>query len=185
MANQYVPSAFGAGQYLKASGTGTSADPFAPEVTAVPAVKVVEINPPLDTAIYAAGDLLFDSVVISNAARAVGGYCVLTSVTVIDKADISPQITLVVADSMLDFGTVNTAPSLADADAGKICGSVAIVTADYIDIGGSRVATKGNLNIVCKAPVDSAHLALAGLVTTGTPTFGATDLTVKLGFVQA
>jgi hypothetical protein len=58
------------------------------------------------------------------------------------------------------------------------------VTADYVDLGGASVATKSNLNLMMRAPGDSTNLALAAVITTGTPTFGATDLVIKLGFRQ-
>ena len=177
------PTQTTAAHYFKAAGAGSDADPFIPAEKALVPLVVVTASPPIDTSIYSNGDLLFDSVALSGVATANGGMVVLDSVVAIDTSDIGAAITLIVADSMVDFGTVNSAPTISGADALKIVASVAIASGDWVDLGTSRVACKGNLNIGIKCTGASNALALAA-ITAGTPTFGSTALTFKLGFRQ-
>ena len=97
--------------YFAATGTGADATPFLPAISAREPLVVIQAMPPIDTNIYSNGDLLFDSVALSGVATANGGYVILESVTAIDTSDIGAAITLIVADSMVDFGTVNSAPN--------------------------------------------------------------------------
>lgn len=169
--------------YFKATGAGSDADPFFPAAKAYAPWVVAQVGPPLDTNAYGAGDLLFDSVALSGVADVNGGVVYLESVTAIDTSDTGAAITLIIADSMVDFGTVNSAPTISGADALKIVASVAIASGDWVDLGSSRVACKGNLNIGIKCTGSSNALALAAIVA-GTPTFGASALTFKLAFRQ-
>ena len=170
--------------YFAATGAGSNADPYVPAMTAREPVVVVQVGPPLDTAIYGNGDLLFDSVAMSNVATANGGSVILDSITAIDTSDIGAAITLIIADSMVDFGTVNSVPTVSASDMLKVVASVAIASGDWVDLGSSRVACKGNLNIGIKCTGASNALALAA-ITAGTPTFAASALTFKLAFRQA
>ena len=169
--------------YLKARGAGTTADPFIPAETALAPLVVIQVSPPLETSLYHANDLMFDSVVISNAAFENGGVAILDSVTLIDTADVGAAITLIVADSMVDFGTSHSAPTVSAADAMKIVATVPIVGGDYVDLGSSKVACKGNLGIGVKCTGSSQSLALAGVIL-GVGTYTASALTIKLGFRQ-
>lgn len=147
---------------------------------------VVTVTPTVDTNIYAAGDLLFDSAAIANAVRA-NGYCaILDSVTIIDKADQKAAFTLILANAETDFGAANGAPNPDDTECATVIGWVPVVAADYFDLGAASVACIRNIGLLCKAGAATTSLYVAGVNGTGTPTFGAaSDLVLQLGFVRS
>ncbi len=79
-------------------------------------VMVEGVVPVCDTAIYAAGDTLFDRTAIPGAVRAAGFSSVLKSLTILDKDDqTAAQIDLFFLSANVAFGTLNAAPSISDA----------------------------------------------------------------------
>jgi hypothetical protein len=146
---------------------------------------VVTVTATLDTSQYASGDLLFDSVEVANAVRANGGHALLSSITVIDKADQKAAFTLLFADTSTDFGTLNSAPDPDDTETATVIGFVKIETTDYVDLGGASVACKVGIGLQLKAGGSTTSLYIAGVNGTGTPTYGASDLVVKLGFLRS
>ena len=170
---------------IKASGAGTAADPFVPEFSPGSPDIAVTVTPTCDTSAYASGDLLFDSTAVANAVRAVGGHCVLHSMTIIDKADQGVAFTLLIANAATDFGTLNSAPDPDDTEAGTIIGWIPIAASDYIDVGASKIACVRNLGLGLKAGAATTSLYVAGINGTGTPTYAASDLVITLYFMRA
>lgn len=145
---------------------------------------VVTVTPTLDTNAYASGDLLFDATEAANAARTAGGTTLLESITVIDKADQKVAFTLVFANAATDFGTANSAPNPDDTETATIIGHVPIATTDYLDMGGAAVACVRNLGLLLSTS-GTTSLWIAGVNSTGTPTYGASDLVFYLGFLRS
>jgi hypothetical protein len=146
---------------------------------------VVTMTPTLDTSAYAAGDLLFNSTTIPNAVRANGGTAILQSMTLLDKGDQGAAMTLIFANAATDFGTFNSAPNPDDAESETVIGVVRVAEADYIDLGSNRVATLGNLGLLLKAGAATTSLYVAGVNSTGTPTYSASDLVFQFGFLRS
>jgi len=146
---------------------------------------VVTVTPTLDTSAYASGDLLFDATEVANAVRANGYCCVLQSATIIDKADQKVPFTLLFANAATDFGTLNSAPDPDDTEAATVIGWVPVATADYIDLGAASVACIRNIGLTLKAGAATTSLYIAAMNGTGTPTFGASDLVLMLGFLRS
>ena len=139
----------------------------------------------LDTLIYAAGDLLADTQVITGAVPIAGGSTVLQSLVLNDKDDqAAAAMTVVLLDSNVSLGTENSAPSITDANADNIVGVVSLVAGDWVDLGGCKVATKTNIGLMCRAASGTTNLYVA-LITAGTPTQTATGITGRFGFVAA
>jgi len=155
-------------------------------VPVVPSATVITVTPTVDTAVYASGDLLFDSVEVASAVRANAGIAVLDSVTVIDDGDQGVAFTLLIANAATDFGTINDAPNPDDDEVATVIGHVAIGTADYVDLGGARVACVKNIGLVLKAGAATTSLYIAGVNGTGTPDYvAADDLHFYLGFLRS
>ena len=147
---------------------------------------VVTVTPVVDTAAYAAGDLLFDTIEVPSAARGEGGVTILHSVTILDKADQGVAMTLVVLNALTDMGTINAAPNPDDTEAETIIGWVPVATTDYIDVGASKIANVRNVGLICKAAAGTSSLYLAAINGSGTPTYGAaSNLVLQLGFLQS
>lgn len=156
------------------------------DVTVTSPDLVVTVTPTLDTSAYASGDLLFDSTEVANAVRTNGSTAILQSVTLLDKADQGVAMTLLFANAATDFGTLNSAPDPDDAECATVLGIVRIATADYIDLGGAKVATASNIGLLLKAGAATTSLYVAGVNSTGTPTYGAaSDLVLQLGFLRS
>lgn len=147
---------------------------------------VVTVVPTVDTNAYASGDLLFDSVEIPAAVRVNGGTCILQSVTLLDDADQGVAMTLIFANAATDFGAANSAPDPDDTEAGTVIGHVAIAAADYVDLGASKVACIKNIGLLMQAGAATTSLYVAGVNSTGTPTYAAADdLHIQLGFLRS
>lgn len=146
---------------------------------------LLTLTPTLDTAAYAAGDVLFDFIALANVVTAAGRMSLLQSLVAADKADTGVTITLLFANAAASLGAANAAPSISDADSFKISGSVSIAAADWIDLGGCRVASLRNLGLILK-PAAGMSSYVAALVTAGgaAGTFGANDLQFGFGILK-
>lgn len=149
--------------------------------TATPG-EVVTATPVLDTAIHASGDTLFDRTLLANAVKANGERAILQSVTLVDKDDQGAAVDLFLLEADVLFGAVNAPPSITDANAVNVHFIGSIAAADWIDLGGNRVASLKGIGLMVKAGAASRDLWIAA-VTRGTPTHTAAGIVVKAGFV--
>lgn len=145
-------------------------------------VNVVPMTLLLDTAIYAAGDVLSDTAILAGVAPVPGGSTQLRSIEVLDEDDQGIAFDIVFLDSNVSLGPFNAAPAIADAGARSILGIVSVATGDYVDLGGCRVATLKNIGLVLKVLANSSDLYIATITRGGTPTYTAAGLKLKLGF---
>jgi hypothetical protein len=151
-------------------------------LVATPTGIVVSVTPTLDTAIYAADELLFNTTEIPLAALHLGGLARLESILLLDEDDQGVAMDLLFLDASTSLGTFNTAFAASDTLARGIVGRVNIATGDYVDCGGFRVAQKASLNMLMKAGSSASSLYVAGITRGGTPTYTASGLKFKFGF---
>lgn len=145
---------------------------------------VKDVTPVLDTNAYADNDVLFVPIVIPGAFREPGGIRVLQSIVVLDGDDQAVDMDLVFFNASATLGTINAAVSISDADAAKIIGYVRLVAADDAnDLINSYVYAKSGIGQVLKAASGQTDLYVAGIVRSGTPTFSAAGMKIKLGFI--
>lgn len=145
----------------------------------------IDVTLTLDTLIYAAGDVLSDTATITNALRVNGGTGILQSIAVIDQDDQKAQLKIFLLGETASLGTKNAAPSISDADALKLLGApIVIETIDYTDLGGVSIAGKDNLGKIVKAIAGSRNLFISVLNGSGTPTYTASGIKLRLGFLQ-
>lgn len=147
-------------------------------------LSLIEVTLSLDTAIYADGDLLADTQVVTNAMRVNDALGVLKSVLLVDEDDQGVALDLVFLSANNTLGTENAVPSISDANAREILGTVNIATGDYVDLGGVRVATKRDLNLMVKPATGTRNLYVAAITRGGTPTYTASGIRLRLGFEQ-
>lgn len=148
-------------------------------------VKVLSATPTLDTNAYAAGDCMgtkmtFD---LSSWRDRRGGL--VQSVTLVDLAKQSIAHDLIVFDSDPSATTFtdNAALDIHDSDAAKVVAVIPIVT--YVALNDSSIGYAANLARPFRLPLASdATLALYGILRSGgAPTYGASDITVRLGVI--
>jgi hypothetical protein len=144
----------------------------------------INVTPTMDTAAYASGDLLFDSTSITGATRVVAGGVILQALTLLDKDDQGVAMTLFFCRTAVDFGTLNDAPNIDDTEIEEILGWVPITASDYVDVGGAKIACIRNIGLLMEADGGSNALFVAAMNGTGTPTYTATGLKLRLHFLQ-
>lgn len=143
----------------------------------------VDVALTTDTAIYTNGDVLFLATNIAGAMRANNKRGILQSIVVIDEDDQGVAMDLVFMSATQTLGTINVAPSISDAGARDILGIISILSSDYVDLGGVRVASKNGLGMVVRPVTGATNLYVAG-ITRGTPTHTVSGLRLRLGFLQ-
>lgn len=143
---------------------------------------VLDVTLSLDTNAYAAGDVLAATQSVTSAFAVDGGIALLQTLHVLDEDDQAAGFDLIFFDANVALGTENSAPDITDANARNIIGMVSVSAGDYIDIGGSRIATKTGLGLQMKAASDTTTLYVAA-ITRGTPTHSASGLRLKLGMI--
>lgn len=144
--------------------------------------RIVDVTLSLDTSAYAAGDVLADTQVVSNAMRIINGHGLLSSVIVIDQDDQKQPLDLVFLSANVSLGTENAAPSITDANALHVLGIVRVLATDYIDLGGVSVATVAGLTLGLQAASGTSDLYVAAL-TQGAPTHTASGLVLRLNII--
>lgn len=129
------------------------------------------------------GDVVAATQVVTNACSSINVPAIIESVTVIDTDDQKAILTAVFLDADVAFGTEDAAPSITDANALNILGSVEFVVADYIDVGGASYASKKAVGLVVNPAVGTRNIYMA-LYTpaTSTPTYASGIITVRIGF---
>lgn len=144
-------------------------------------IHFVDVNFTADTSAYAASDLIANATELNQVTSQGLEEVELVSVTLYDADDQGAALTLVLSTASTSFGTLNAAPSLADADALNIVGAVALATTDYVDVGGSKIGFKNNVGALMRTNA-TGDLYAALINGAGTPTFTAAGLKAKLGF---
>jgi len=143
----------------------------------------VAVTPVLDTSAYATGDTLFDRTAIPGAVRVAGASSILRSLSLLDKDDqTAAQIDLFFLSANVAFGTLNAAPSISDANAAKILGKVSVLSTDFIDVTGSKIASLSGLNIIVTP--DTGTSIYVAAITRGSPTQTASGILLNFGFEQ-
>lgn len=160
------------------NSSGVEASP----ATATTVIKDVTLS--LDTSIYAATDLAADTQQVDAALRISDGTGILQSVMVIDQDDQVWSGDLYIMDANQTMGTENSAPSISDANALVILGIVSFLSTDFKDLGGVKVASRAGIGLPIKAVSGTDDIYVALVLTTGTPTFTASGIKLRLGILQ-
>lgn len=145
--------------------------------------NVIDVTLTADTAILASGDVMVVPQEITSVFRQNAGRVRLESIVVLDGDDQGTAIDLVFSDANITLGTLNAAISVSDADAAKIIGHVSVAAADFKDYINSQIAVKTGVGIVMEAAAASTSLWVSAVCRSGTPTYTAAALKLKLGFV--
>lgn len=142
---------------------------------------VLDVTLSLDTDIYADNDVLAAPQEITDAFPEARARMLVQSVVLLDEDDQAQAIDLVFMNADGSLGAENAAVGPTDAVARTIIGVVPIVAADYSDLGNSQIATVNNIGLYLKASATSSSLWLGAIVRSGTPTYSASGIRIKLG----
>ena len=99
-------------------------------------ITEVRFSPTLDTAVYAANDVLFSTTPMQAGVKS----GTIRGLTIIDKDDLGENCDLYFLNASTSIGTANSAPNITDVVAENIIGIMSGMSASK-DIGGVRVAS--------------------------------------------
>jgi hypothetical protein len=147
---------------------------------------VKEITPVIDTAIYAANDVLFVPIEIVDAGRVAGANVVLNGIVMLDEDDETAfAFDLVFLRSNVSLGTLNGAVDISDANAAEVLGVVKVAATDVEDLINNMLYFRNGLGLQMQLAAASKSLWVGGILRSATPTFAAaTNLKLKLGITQ-
>lgn len=146
--------------------------------------RCIEVTLSTDTNIYASGDVLADFQEITGFFRVAGDTATIHSVTVIDEDDQGTALDLYVSRTGGTLGTENAAISISDANAREVQVLAIVAAGDFVDTINNRIATK---IINPGLPVGggaSTSLWIGAVVRSGTPTYTATGLKLRIYATQ-
>lgn len=146
--------------------------------------RIVDITPVMDTSIYASGDVLADTFAVTNIGRTKNFGGTIETLVLIDEDDQGAAMTVLFFGANVSLGTVNGAPSISDANARNFIGKVTVATTDWLDLGGVRVAYFNLLGMIYRPATDTQNIYAAILNGTGTPTYTASGLKLRIGVVD-
>jgi hypothetical protein len=138
----------------------------------------------VDTAIYTSGDVMSATQQIPSAAFDKNSPMMLQSLIAIDESDnagLSFDVFLMRGNQ--SFGAFNSPPTLSDAGARDVLAKISVLTTDWKDLGGVKIAFYGGLGLPVLPETDTQNLYVATVITAGTPTFAtASDVKLRMGF---
>lgn len=143
-------------------------------------VRLFDVTMSCDTSAYGSGDLIADTQVLSGFFNDVDKTATILAVTIIDEDDQGVALDVHFLQDNVTMGTENSAPTISDANARNSLGFVPFATTDYKDIGGVRIGCVRNVWLPVKAKVGTADLYVAIVNGSGTPTFTASGLKLRI-----
>jgi hypothetical protein len=146
---------------------------------------VVSNTPTVTAGGYSANDVVGGEMAINGIPSS---DCILQSVTIIDQSGQDAAIEVLIFEENITTPADNSAWSFTSGDEPKLLARVEVGASDYKAVGGgaASIAEIRNLAIPIstQAKTNNAPTLYAVMVTTGTPTYVATDdITLKLGFL--
>ncbi len=141
-----------------------------------------EVQVGVDTAIYAAGDVLFDTQEVPYAVME-NGTSIIISCTVTDYDDQGAAFdVLVFRSNPGSLGVLNAAIASTAAQADECLGWFPVGAADYTDLGTRRVGCVRTIGLQVH-PTNSTSIWVGG-VSRGTPTYTTGRLRLLFGFMR-
>jgi hypothetical protein len=149
------------------------------------AVDLIPVTLTCDTSALADDDVIADTQEVANAFNP-EGFALLQSLILIDEDDQKQDVDILFFNGSGTLGTENSAASITDANARNYMGKVSILVADYMDLGGVSVAQSVNCGLILKAKdLATPSLYVAAVCRSGTPTYTASGLKLRLGLVKS
>ena len=146
-------------------------------------VDLVEFTLVADTSIYADNDVLAATALTgTQLARVAGGTFEIVSATLHDADDQGTEVWLYFTTNSGSVGAANAALSPTDAIADDIQGYIDFIT--YEDLINSQICHRKNVRMICQCADGATDMYCFAVVRSGTPTYTASGLKVKLGIIR-
>jgi hypothetical protein len=136
-----------------------------------------------DTSAYADGDVLAATQEIPDVFVDNAGEAILQSVVVLDHDNQAGALDLVFMSSGMNIGVENAAACITGNILRHVCGVLEVVDTNYVDMGGTQMATFGfnDTGFMVSGGPGSRSLHVAA-ISRDTKTYSATGLELKIGF---
>ena len=142
---------------------------------------VADITLSADGAILADNDVIAATQEVTNFFHEAGGAAEIRSIQLIDDDDQAQDIELIFLNANGSIGAENAAYTTTDAVLDTILGTFLIVIADYSDAINGQTATKRDIGLMLQAAESSRSLWIGAVCRSGTPTYTAAGLKLKIG----
>jgi len=139
---------------------------------------LVDFTPVLDAAILANNEIFMAVQAISGVFRDPTETRKMVSVTVLDGDAQNQAFDLFFFSGSASLGTINSTVTITDADAAKIIGRVPMVVATHASSLVNSILFHQAVSIICPGPT----LYVGAVIRSGTPTFTASGMKMRLGF---
>lgn len=140
-----------------------------------------DVLPTLDTSLYQAGDVLFETTLISNAMRKNDTHGVLQNIIVQDDDLQMAPMDLVFLRDNVPIGVTNAEVSITDTQARDILGIIGVGFEDYVNLGGVAVATLRNVDLRVR-PSDGTRDIYVAAIARGQGQWTANGLRLRFAF---
>lgn len=151
-------------------------------VTPIGNADVVDVTLSADTSILADNDVIAAPQEVTNFFRIGSGVVKLHSVYLLDSDDQNTDIDIFFCNAAANIGAENAAYAPDDTNAAMILGFVSLLAATHFtDNINSRSAYLGDINLLMKAADDTTSIWVGAVCRSGTPTYTASGLKLKLG----
>ena len=144
-------------------------------------VEVVQ-TPTITAGAYAAGDALGGLLTFVNAVRAAGETSIITKIVIVDTANQTAPVDLVLFNQAFTPTADNAAFNPSDADLANCIGFVDVAATDYSSFNQDDAVAAKSSGLRMPFPIVLVGTSLFGqMVVRDAPTYAATDdLTIKL-----
>lgn len=167
---------------MSRSGQRSNAAPQNVWIEGADSADVIKVIPVVSTSIYTAGDNIGPAQTLTEANREGNATVVLHSLTIFDKSNQKPEMTLLFFDDAPAAKTDNAAFSWGTGDEDKCIGRLVIASADWATIASKGQMTLKGISLELKPSGRNLYVVA---VATGTPTLTSTsDLIFRYGFLQ-
>jgi hypothetical protein len=150
-------------------------------VTPIGHADVIDVTLSADTSILADNDVIAAPQEIVGFFTRPGQTVKLQSLTLLDGDNQNTDIDIFFLNADGSIGAENAAFSLSDAVAATVVGFVELLASTYINFTNSRWAYKGEMHRVMKGADNTTSIWIGAVCRSGTPTYTATGLKLKLG----
>lgn len=141
---------------------------------------VIDVTLSTDTNAYADNDVLAAPQEVTGFFRVAGGRAILQNLVLLDESDQGSDIDLIFMDATGSIGNENAAFAPTDAVARTIIGTVTLLATANVDAANSQIQCANGIGMMMKAASGSTSVWVAAVVRSGTPTYAADALKLKL-----
>jgi hypothetical protein len=150
-------------------------------VTPIGHADVIDVTLSPTLTILADNDVIAAPQEVPNFYARAGGVVKLQSLILHDGDNQNTDIDIFFLNADGSIGAENAAFSMTDAVADTLVGFVELLASTYIALGNGRWAYKTEMHRMMKAGENTNSIWVAAVCRSGTPTYTATGLKMKLG----